>query len=132
MSQTGSGQHRIFDSVVARTAVQRIRQQVMISATNIGRSAPPGTTVSSDCVNFSLYSRDASGIELLFFDHEDDGCPSHVIRLDPTTNRSYHYWHVFVPGLRVGQLYGYRVHGPFDPTKGFRFDPTKVLLDPYG
>jgi isoamylase len=60
------------------------------------------------------------------------GCPSHVIRLDPTTNRTYHYWHVFVPGLQAGQLYGYRVHGPFDPAKGLRFDPTKVLLDPYG
>jgi isoamylase len=132
MSQTGSGQHGIVDSVVARTAVQRIRQQVMISTTNIGRSAPLGATVTCGGVNFSVFSRNASGIDLLLFDHEDDGCSSHVIRLDPTTNRTYHYWHVFVPGLRVGQLYGYRVYGEFDPAKGLRFDPTKVLLDPYG
>ncbi len=47
-------------------------------------------------------------------------------------NRTYHYWHVFVPGLRQGQLYGYRVDGPWDPASGLRFDPGKVLLDPYG
>jgi isoamylase len=55
-----------------------------------------------------------------------------VIDLDPRTQRSYHYWYVFVPGITAGQLYGYRVHGPFDPEHGRRFDPHKVLLDPYG
>ena len=52
--------------------------------------------------------------------------------LDPAANRTYHYWHAFVPGLKPGQLYGYRASGPFDPAAGLRFDPTKVLLDPYG
>jgi isoamylase len=132
MSKTASEQHGILDSVVAGTAVQRIRQQVMISATNIGRSAPLGATVTCDGVNFSVFSRNASGIDLLLFDHEDDGQPSRAVRLDPTNNRTYHYWHVFVPGLQVGQLYGYRVDGPSDPSKGMRFDATKVLLDPYG
>jgi glycogen operon protein len=51
-----------------------------------------------------------------------------VIRIDPADNRTYHYWHVFVPGIQAGQLYGFRVHGPFDPD---RFDPSKLLLDPY-
>ena len=46
--------------------------------------------------------------------------------------RSYHYWHAFVPGITAGQLYGYRVDGPFDPEHGHRFDRDKVLLDPYG
>jgi glycogen operon protein len=55
-----------------------------------------------------------------------------VIRIDPSTNRTYHYWHVFVPGVRTGQIYGYRVDGPYDPPSGMRFDPAKVLLDPYG
>ena len=55
-----------------------------------------------------------------------------MIPLDPTTSRSYHYWHAFVPEIRPGQLYGYRVHGRFDPASGRRFDPSKVLLDPYG
>ena len=46
-------------------------------------------------------------------------------------NRSYHYWHVSVPGVQAGQIYGYRVEGPNDPGRGMRFDPSKVLLDPY-
>jgi glycogen operon protein len=55
-----------------------------------------------------------------------------MMRLDPAANRTYHYWHVCVPGIRPGQLYGYRVAGPYDPANGMRFDPAKVLLDPYG
>ena len=96
-----------------------------------GRSAPLGASVGQDGFNFSVYSRDASRIDLLLFDSED-ATPSRIIHLDPSDNRTYHYWHVFVPGLQPGQLYGYRAHGPFDPLRGLRFDATKVLLDPYG
>jgi glycogen operon protein len=71
-------------------------------------------------------------VELLFFDRAEDARPSRIIELDPGSRRTYHYWHTFVPGITSGQLYGYRVHGPFDPGRGMRFDPTKVLLDPYG
>jgi len=71
-------------------------------------------------------------VELLLFDREDDARATRVIPLDPASNRTYYYWHVFVSGLRPGQMYGYRVHGPWDPASGMRFDPTKVLLDPYG
>ena len=104
----------------------------MIPAAKIGQSSPLGAAVSDGGVNFSLYSRDATGVELLLFEREDDARPARVISLDPFLNRTYHYWHVFVPGVQSGQLYGYRVHGPFDPSQGLRFDPTKVLLDPYG
>ncbi len=83
-------------------------------------------------MNFSLFSRKASAVELLLFYREDDAEPANVIRFDPFANHTYHYWHVFVPGIRPGQLYGYRVHGPFDPDSGLRFDADKVLLDPYG
>jgi isoamylase len=96
-----------------------------------GRSAPLGASVEQGGVNFSVYSRDAARIDLLLFDSED-APPSRVIRLDPSVNRTYHYWHIFVPGLKPGQLYGYRAHGPFDPSQGLRFDASKVLLDPYG
>jgi len=99
---------------------------------SVGRSAPLGATVSSDGINFSVYSRTASGIDLLFFDREDDPCPSRVIQIDPYTNRTYHYWHVFVPKTRAGQIYAYRAHGRFEPENGLRFDPEKALLDPYG
>jgi glycogen operon protein len=71
-------------------------------------------------------------VELLLFDHEDDARPSRAIRIDPATQRTYHYWHTFVPCVKPGQVYAYRVHGPFDPANGHRFDASKVLLDPYG
>jgi isoamylase len=99
---------------------------------NAGRRSPLGATVGHGGTNFSVFSRSASGVELLLFDREDDARPARAIRLDPAINRTYHYWHVFVPGLGPGQIYGYRVEGPFDPAHGMRFDPGKVLLDPYG
>ncbi|MCI0685032.1 MAG: glycogen debranching protein GlgX [Gemmataceae bacterium] len=103
----------------------------MKTAASAGRAAPLGATVRDGGVNFSLYSRNAKRVELLLFDREDDQ-PAQVIPIDPGTNRSYHYWHVFVPGVKPGQIYGYRVQGPLDPARGLRFDSTKVLLDPYG
>jgi glycogen operon protein len=78
-----------------------------------------------------VYASDASSVELLLFHYEDDVQPE-VITLDPSSNRTFHYWHTFVPGLHPGQLYGYRVHGASDPSNGMRFDSSKVLLDPYG
>jgi len=71
-------------------------------------------------------------VELLFFDHDDDAKPARVVRIDPATNRTYHYWHVFVSGVRPGQIYGYRVEGLAAAERGLRFDSAKVLLDPYG
>src|SRR6516225_2945175 len=103
----------------------------MTAADDFGRSSPLGATPRDGGVNFSLYSRNASRVELLFFDREDDAKPARTIPLDPATNRTYHYWHVFVPGARHGQIYGYRVDGPSEPALGLRFDSTKVLLDPY-
>jgi isoamylase len=97
-----------------------------------GSSYPLGATLSGLGANFSLFSRSASSVELLFFDQAGDARPSRVIQLDPDTQRTYHYWHTFVPGVKAGQLYGYRVHGPSEPARGMRFDATKVLLDPYG
>ena len=97
-----------------------------------GSSSPLGSTVCDDGVNFSIYSRSALGMELLLFDHQDDAKPAQVIPIDPAINRTYHYWHVFVPGLHPGQIYGYRAHGRNDSASGMRFDSSKVLLDPYG
>jgi isoamylase len=104
----------------------------MNSFEKIGQSSPLGATITNDGVNFSLFSRSATGVDLLFFDREDDAQPERVIWIDPATNRSYHYWHVFVPGVKARQIYGYRIQGPYDPSIGMRFDSAKVLLDPYG
>ena len=97
-----------------------------------GSSAPLGATVYPGGVNFSVFSKNASLIELLLFDDENSARPEKIIPLDPNQHRTYHYWHVFVPALKAGQIYGYRAHGPFAPERGLRFDGEKVLLDPYG
>jgi len=102
------------------------------SPAGCGRSHPLGATLIHGGANFSLYSRSASGVELLLFDHDDDGRPARTMHFDPVANRTYHYWHAFVPGVKPGQMYGFHVHGPFDPAHGLRFDPFKLLLDPYG
>ncbi len=96
-----------------------------------GQSFPIGSSVEKEGVNFSLFSKNATGVDLLLFDNDTDTEPAQIIPLDPVVNKTYHYWHVFVTELKVGQLYGYRVHGPFLPNLGHRFNSTKVLLDPY-
>ena len=117
--------------MVASEQVPGARAPVVLDLTK-GSAAPLGATPSPAGVNFSVFSRHAKGLELLLFDGVDDARPARVIHVDPATNRTYHYWHVFVPGARAGQIYGYRAQGPFDPVRGMRFDPRKVLLDPYG
>jgi isoamylase len=92
----------------------------------------PAEALAKAGVNFSVFSRHATGVQLLLFDRVDDARPSRVVRLDPSVNRTYYYWHVFVPNVQPGQLYGYRVEGPFEPSSGMRFDPAKLLLDRYG
>ena len=97
-----------------------------------GTSYPLGSTVYPDGVNFSVFSKNSTVLELVFFDGVDDVKPTIIIPLEPSRNRTYHYWHVFVPEIRPGQIYGYRAFGPFEPQRGLRFDPDKVLFDPYG
>jgi isoamylase len=97
-----------------------------------GISAPLGATVHPAGVNFSVFARDATSIELLLFDDVSAVRPAQVIQLGAGRHRTYHYWHVFVPGIGPGQVYAYRAHGPFDPQRGLRFDADKVLIDPYG
>jgi isoamylase len=101
-------------------------------ADETGLSFPLGATVFPDGVNFSVFSRQAGRVELLLFDDNASPYPTRVIDLDARTHRTYHYWHAFVPGIGPGQVYAYRAFGPFFPEHGLRFDPEKVLLDPYG
>ncbi|MFQ3648109.1 MAG: alpha-amylase family glycosyl hydrolase, partial [Anaerolinea sp.] len=96
-----------------------------------GKHYPLGPTVYPDGVNFCVFSKNCTRVELLFFDDVDDYRPSRVIELDPVLNRTFYYWHVFVRGVGHGQIYAYRVYGRFEPEAGLRFDGSKVLLDPY-
>jgi isoamylase len=81
-----------------------------------------------DGVNFALFSEHATGVELCLFDRVD--APHENIRV-PVTERTHDVWHVFLPDTRPGQLYGYRVSGPYEPECGMRFNNAKLLLDPY-
>ncbi len=96
-----------------------------------GISYPLGATMTPRGVNFSLFSKNAEAVDLLLFDREDHTQPTHVIQLDPDVNKTFYYWHVHIPGLQAGQLYGYRVYGPYRPSEGLRFDGSKVLIDPH-
>ncbi len=102
-----------------------------------GQSHPLGATVTGGGVNFAVWSRSATAMELLLYaDSEDadseDAGPDRVIRLDPRVNRTFTYWHVLVPDVPPGQVYAWRAIGPNDPRSGLRHDPDAVLLDPYG
>jgi glycogen operon protein len=96
-----------------------------------GSPHPLGATAAPEGVNFSLFSEDATGVELLLFASHDAPLPFEAVRLDPYCNKTFHFWHVFVRGLRPGAHYAYRVNGPFNPAAGQRFDANKALIDPY-
>lgn len=97
-----------------------------------GKNFPLGATITKKGVNFSIFSKHSTGAELLLFENIEDSKPSRVISLNTQKNRTYHYWHVLVSELKEGQIYAWRMSGPFNPNQGLRFDPNKVLLDPYG
>jgi isoamylase len=93
-----------------------------------GKPYPLGATWDGLGVNFALFSENATKVELCLFDSQESTQETHRITL-PEYNA--HVWHGFVRDIRPGQLYGYRVYGPYDPDKGMRFNPNKVLVDPY-
>jgi isoamylase len=90
-----------------------------------GRHHPLGATWDGEGVNFALFSESATGVELCLFDATGNE------RRIPVAEQTDQIWHVYVPGLGPGQRYGYRVHGPYDPANGQRFNAAKLLLDPY-
>ncbi|TBR57054.1 glycogen debranching enzyme GlgX [Westiellopsis prolifica IICB1] len=98
----------------------------------VGRTHPLGATPYKDGVNFSIFSEHATSIELLLFEQPNDPKPIQTIKLDPRKNKTFHFWHIYVKGLKPGTGYAYRVDGPQDLHQvGHRFNKNKVLLDPY-
>ncbi len=93
-----------------------------------GRPYPLGATWDGSGVNFAIFSEHATKVDLCLFDSADAARESHRIAMP---ERTHQIWHASLPDVRPGQLYGYRVHGPYDPREGHRFNPHKVLLDPY-
>jgi isoamylase len=103
-------------------------QQIQVER---GYRHPLGATPDNEGVNFSIFSRNAQGVELLLFDKHDDPLPARIIRFDPAVNKTFFFWHIYVRGLRPGAHYAYRVDGPWDLGSGHRFNRNKVLTDPY-
>jgi len=124
-----------------------------------GKPHPLGATPDKAGVNFSIYSEHADHIELLLFDKHDDPEPAIILSMNKTEilnlaektetsvklldgseitrttniglNKTFHFWHVYIRGLKPGVHYAYRIYGPVDPSRGYRFDGNKVLIDPY-
>ncbi|HEX7127969.1 MAG TPA: glycogen debranching protein GlgX [Thermodesulfobacteriota bacterium] len=92
-----------------------------------GQPYPLGATWDGSGVNFALFSENATGVELCLFEPGDTPKETRVWMPEYTD----HVWHVYLPHVRPGQRYGYRVYGPYDPQRGHRFNPAKVVLDPY-
>ena len=100
--------------------------------TAAGHPHPLGAVPDGKGVNFSVFSRNATAVELLLFDEHDDRQPAQIIQLDPADHKTFFFWHVYVKGLRAGAHYAYRADGPRDlHGQGFRYNPNKVLIDPY-
>jgi len=99
----------------------------LISAVWPGQAYPRGATWDGEGVNFSLFSAHAERVELCIFD--DAG--RHEIQRLNIRERTDGNWHAYLPEARPGLLYGYRVHGPYDPERGHRFNPHKLLIEPY-
>jgi isoamylase len=93
-----------------------------------GKPYPLGATWDGQGVNFAIFSQNAEKVELCLFDNPDAMQESERIEL---TEQTDYVWHCYIPGVQPGQLYGYRVHGPNNPALGQRFNPSKLLLDPY-
>ena len=93
-----------------------------------GSPFPLGATWNGNGVNFALYAENATGVELSLFNSPEEKAESIKIKIE---ERTHHVWHIYIPGLMPGQLYGYRVHGPYEPQYGHRFNPNKFLIDPY-
>lgn len=99
--------------------------------TKCGNSFTLGASLTKDGVNFAIYSRDATRITLFIFDDETSSSPCASFDLDANDNKTGDIWHIEVCGLKAGALYLYKADGPYDPTKGLRFNYHKYLFDPY-
>lgn len=95
-----------------------------------GECYPLGATVKAGGANFSVFSKNATGMELILFPTQEKN-EIRIIPFDPERNKTYFYWHMFVPGVKDGQEYAFRAHGSSNPAQGLRYDGKKVLIDPY-
>jgi isoamylase len=106
-----------------------MKESMMIGTTIwSGKPYPLGATWDAEGVNFAIFSEHATAVELCLFDRPE--ARLEAVRI-PIADQTDQVWHCYLPGVRPGQLYGYRVHGPYEPQAGLRFNPRKLLVDPY-
>jgi isoamylase len=102
-----------------------------VQAVRSGAPLPLGAHARQGGVNFAIFSRHATGVRLDLFDAPGDAMPSRTIILDGSRNKTGDIWHVWLEGIAPGQLYGFRIAGPYEPAAGHRFNPNKLVVDPY-
>ena len=102
-----------------------------VQAARSGVPLPLGAHPRGQGINFAIFSRHAIGVRLDLFERVNDAMPVRSFLLDPVRNKTGDIWHLWLEGLRTGQFYGFRVAGPYSPQDGHRFNPGKLLLDPY-
>jgi glycogen operon protein len=113
------------------TELEQLLSMCEVQAVRSGVPIPLGAHPRSNGVNFAIFSRHATGVRLDLFDEPDDAMPARSIILNPARNKTGDIWHVWLEGIRSGQLYGYRIAGPYAPNEGHRFNPAKLVVDPY-
>ncbi len=111
--------------------LDRLLSLCEVQSTRSGVPLPLGAHLRGNGVNFALFSRHATGVRLDLFDRPEDAMPVRSFILNPARNKTGDIWHVWLEGIGTGQLYGFRIAGPYSPQEGHRFNPDKLLVDPY-
>jgi isoamylase len=124
VSNTGSRAEQL-------AALERLLSLCEVQSVRSGVPLPLGAHIHGDGVNFAIFSRHATGVRLDLFAHAQDAEPARSIILDAVRNKTGDIWHVWLAGIAPGQLYGFRIAGPYSPHEGHRFNPNKLVVDPY-
>jgi isoamylase len=131
----GAREIQVLGSSAARTEeldeLERLLSLCEVQSIRSGMPLPLGARASGNGVNFAIFSRHATGVRLDFFDHPEDCVPARSILLDSARNKTGDIWHLWLEGIQPGQLYGFRFAGPYAPHEGHRFNPDKLVVDPY-
>jgi isoamylase len=111
--------------------LERLLSLCEVQSIRSGMPLPLGARARGNGVNFAIFSRHATGVRLDLFDHPEDSVPARSILLDSARNKTGDIWHLWLEGIHPGQLYGLRFAGPYAPHEGHRFNPDKLVVDPY-
>ena len=111
--------------------LERLLSLCQVQSVRSGLPFPLGAHVRGNGVNFAIFSRHATGVRLDLFEHSADAAPARAFILDAARNKTGDVWHLWLEGVQRGQLYGLRMTGPYAPREGHRFNPNKLVLDPY-